>query len=210
MLAVLRPLKLIIDNYEGDGEYVDMPNNLEVPEMGTRKVKFGKNLWIEQEDFMEVPAHKYFRLFPGNEVRLMGAYFVKCTGCEKDADGNVTAVHAEYDPTQKSGSETRKVKSTIHWVNADDCFEATVRLYESLVDTEKGKVNEDGSVNINPDSLTELKDCKLEPALRDVKAYDSFQFVRNGFFNVDSKDSEPGRPVFNRIVTLKSSYKIQK
>ena len=210
MLAVLHPLKLIIDNYEGDGEYVDMPNNLEVPEMGSRKVKFGKNLYIEQEDFMEVPAHKYFRLFPGNEVRLMGAYFVKCVGCDKDADGNVTAVHVTYDPEQKSGAETRKVKSTIHWVNADDCFDATIRLYENLVDEEKGKLDADGNLNLNPNSLTILENCKLEPALKDAKAFDSFQFVRNGYFNVDCRDSEEGRPVFNRIVGLKSSYKVQK
>mgnify|MGYP004517261957 FL=1 len=210
MLAVLHPLKLIIDNYEGDGEYVDMPNNLEVPEIGSRKVKFGKNLYIEQEDFMEVPAHKYFRLFPGNEVRLMGAYFVKCVGCDKDADGNVTAVHVTYDPEQKSGSETRKVKSTIHWVNADDCFDATIRLYENLVDEEKGKLDADGNLNLNPNSLTILENCKLEPALKDAKAFDSFQFVRNGYFNVDCRDSEEGRPVFNRIVGLKSSYKVQK
>ena len=210
MLAVLHPLKLIIDNYEGDGEYVDMPNNLEVPEMGSRKVKFGKNLYIEQEDFMEVPAHKYFRLFPGNEVRLMGAYFVKCVGCDKDADGNVTAVHVTYDHEQKSGSETRKVKSTIHWVNADDCFDATVRLYDNLVDEEKGKLDADGNLNLNPNSLTILENCKLEPALKDAKAFDSFQFVRNGYFNVDCRDSEEGRPVFNRIVGLKSSYKVQK
>ncbi|MCI5793317.1 MAG: glutamine--tRNA ligase/YqeY domain fusion protein [Lachnospiraceae bacterium] len=210
MLAVLHPLKLIIDNYECDGEYVDMPNNLEVPEMGSRKVKFGKNLYIEQEDFMEVPAHKYFRLFPGNEVRLMGAYFVKCVGCDKDSDGNVTAVHVTYDPEQKSGSETRKVKSTIHWVNADDCFDATVRLYENLVDEEKGKLDADGNLNLNPNSLTILENCKLEPALKDAKTFDSFQFVRNGYFNVDCRDSEEGRPVFNRIVGLKSSYKVQK
>lgn len=156
---------------------------------------------------MEIPARKYFRLFPGNEVRLMGAYFVKCTGLEKDEDGRVTAVHVTYDPEQKTGHETRKVKSTIHWVNADDCFDAEVRLYENLVDEEKGKLNEDGSLNLNPDSLTILKDCKLEPALKDAKAYDSFQFVRNGYFNVDSRDSEDGKPVFNRIVSLKSSYK---
>ena len=210
MLAVLHPLRLIIDNYEGDGEYVDMPNNLEMPEMGTRKVRFGKNLYIEQEDFMEEPAHKYFRLFPGNEVRLMGAYFVKCSGCDKDADGNVTAVHVTYDPEQKSGHETRKVKSTIHWVNADDCFDAEVRLYENLVDEEKGKLDAAGNLNINPNSLTVLKDCKLEPSLKDARAYDSFQFVRNGYFNVDCKDSAEGRPVFNRIVGLKSSYKVQK
>ena len=210
MLAVLHPLKLIIDNYEGDGEYVDMPNNLEVPEMGSRKVKFGKYLWIERDDFMEVPAHKYFRLFPDNEVRLMGAYFVKCVGCDKDAAGNVTAVHVTYDPTQKSGQETRKVKSTIHWVNAEDSFDATVRLYENLVDEEKGKLDADGNLNLNPNSLTVLTGCKLEPALKEAEAFDSFQFVRNGFFNVDCRDSKKGEPVFNRIVGLKSSYRIPK
>ncbi len=211
MLAVLHPLKLIIDNYpEGQSEILEMPNNLEVPEMGTRKVSFGRELWIEQEDFMEVPPHKYFRLFPGNEVRLMGAYLVKCVGCDKDADGNVTAVHVTYDPEQKSGSETRKVKGTIHWVNAADCFDATVRLYENLVDEEKGKLDAEGNLNLNPNSLTILEGCKLESALKDVKPYDSFQFVRNGYFCVDSHDSKPGVPVFNRIVGLKSSFKLAK
>ena len=211
MLAVLHPVKLIIDNYpEGQSETLDMPNNLEVPEMGSRKVTFGRNLWIEQDDFMEIPPHKYFRMFPGNEVRLMGAYLVKCTGCDKDADGNVIAVHATYDPEQKSGSETRKVKGTIHWVNADDCFDATVRLYENLVDEEKGKLDAEGNLNLNPNSLTVLEGCKLEPALKDTKAYDSFQFVRNGYFCVDSHDSKPGVPVFNRVVGLKSSFKMPK
>ncbi len=211
MLAVLHPVKLIIDNYpEGVTEELDMPNNLEVPEMGSRCVTFGRELWIEAEDFMEVPPHKYFRLFPGNEVRLMGAYFVTCTGCDKDADGNITAVHCTYDKTQKTGQETRKVKGTIHWVYAGDCFDATVRLYENLVDEEKGKLSDDGTLNLNPDSLTVLEGCKLEPALRDAKPYDSFQFVRNGFFNVDCRDSKEGAPVFNRIVGLKSSFKLNK
>ena len=211
MLAVLHPLKLIIDNYpEGESEMLDMPNNLEVPEMGTRQVSFGRNLWIEQDDFMEVPPHKYFRLFPGNEVRLMGAYLVKCVGCDKDAEGNVTAVHVTYDPEQKSGSETRKVKGTIHWVNAADCFDATVRLYENLVDEEKGKLDAEGNLNLNPNSLTILKGCKLESCLKDCKPYDSFQFVRNGYFCADSHDSKPGAPVFNRIVGLKSSFKLPK
>jgi len=209
MLAVLHPLKLIIDNYpEGQQELLDMPNNLEVPEMGTRKVSFGRELWIEQDDFMEVPPHKYFRLFPGNEVRLMGAYLVTCTGCDKDEEGNVTAVHVTYDPAQKSGSETRKVKGTIHWVNAADCYNATVRLYENLVDEEKGKLDANGNLNLNPNSLTVLTDCKLEAALKDAKPFDSFQFVRNGFFNVDCRDSAEGAPVFNRIVGLKSSFKL--
>ena len=211
MLAVLHPLKLIIDNYpEGESEMLDMPNNLEVPEMGTRQVSFGRNLWIEQDDFMEVPPHKYFRLFPGNEVRLMGAYLVKCVGCDKDAEGNVTAVHVTYDPEQKSGSETRKVKGTIHWVNAADCFDATVRLYENLVDEEKGKLDAEGNLNLNPNSLTILKGCKLESCLKDCKPYDSFQFVRNGYSCADSHDSKPGAPVFNRIVGLKSSFKLPK
>ncbi|MDO4960858.1 MAG: glutamine--tRNA ligase/YqeY domain fusion protein [Eubacteriales bacterium] len=211
MLAVLNPVKLIIDNYpEGQSEELDMPNNLEVPEMGSRKVTFGRELWIEQDDFMENPPKKYFRLFPGNEVRLMGAYFVKCTGVDKDAEGNITAIHGEYDPEQKAGQETRKVKGTIHWVNAADCFEATVRLYENLVDEDKGKLSADGTLNLNPNSLTVLGNCKLEPALKDAKAFDSFQFVRNGFFNVDCKDSEEGAPVFNRIVGLKSSFKLNK
>ena len=211
MLAVLHPVKLIIDNYpEGETEELDMPNNLEVPEMGSRCVTFGRELWIEAEDFMEVPPHKYFRLFPGNEVRLMGAYFVTCTGCDKDADGNITAVHCTYDRTQKTGQETRKVKGTIHWVYAGDCFDATVRLYENLVDEEKGKLSDDGTLNLNPDSLTVLEGCKLEPSLRDAKPYDSFQFVRNGFFNVDCRDSKEGAPVFNRIVGLKSSFKLNK
>lgn len=211
MMAVLKPLKLIIDNWEeGKKEILDIPNNLEVPEMGTRKVSFGRELYIEQDDFMEVPPHKYFRLFPGNEVRLMGAYFVKCVGFDKDEAGNITCVHVTYDPLTKSGSGDpgRKVKGTIHWVNAKDCYRATVRLYENLVDEEKGKLNEDGTLNLNPNSLTVLEDCKLEPALRDAKPYDSFQFVRNGYFNVDARDSREGEPVFNRIVGLKSSFKL--
>ncbi|MDO4266151.1 MAG: glutamine--tRNA ligase/YqeY domain fusion protein [Eubacteriales bacterium] len=213
MMAVLHPLKLIIDNYpEGQTEELEIPNNLEAPEMGSRKLTFGRELWIEQEDFMEVPPHKYFRLFPGNEVRLMGAYFVTCTGLEKDAEGNVTCVHATYDPLTKSGGPDpgRKVKGTIHWVNAADAFAATVRLYENLVDEEKGKLSEDGSLNLNPNSLTVLHNCMLEPALKDAKAYDSFQFVRNGYFNVDCRDSKEGEPVFNRIVGLKSSFKLPK
>ena len=213
MMAVLHPLKLVIDNYpEGQQEELDIPNNLEVPEMGSRKVTFGRELWIEQEDFMEVPPHKYFRLFPGNEVRLMGAYFVKCTGCDKDADGNLVCVHATYDPLTKSGGPDpgRKVKGTIHWVNAADAYKAEVRLYENLIDEEKGKLNEDGSLNLNPNSKQVLTECYLEPALRDAKPYDSFQFVRNGFFNADCHDSKDGAPVFNRIVGLKSSFKLKK
>lgn len=211
LMAILDPVKLVIDNFpEGESEEVEIPLNLEVPEMGVRKVKFGRNLFIERDDFMEVPAHKYFRMFPGNEVRLMGAYYATCTGCEKDENGNVTVIHATYDPTQKSGQETRKVKGTIHWVNADDSYEAVVRLYENLVDEKKGKLNADGTLNLNPNSKTVLEGCRLEACLKDAKPYESFQFVRNGYFTVDSKDSVPGAPVFNRIVGLKSSFKPQK
>lgn len=211
LMAVLDPVKLVIDNYpEGESEEVEIPLNLEVPEMGSRKVRFGRNLFIERDDFMEVPAHKYFRMFPGNEVRLMGAYYATCTGCEKDENGNVTVIHATYDPTQKSGQETRKVKGTIHWVNADDSYEATVRLYENLVDEEKGKLNADGTLNLNPNSKTVLTGCRLEASLKNAKPFESFQFVRNGFFTVDCRDSHEGAPVFNRIVGLKSSFKPQK
>ena len=213
MMAILDPVKLVIDNYpEGQTELLEVPNNLENPELGSRMVPFGRELYIEREDFMEEPPRKYFRLFPGNEVRLMSAYFVTCTGFEKDENGNVTVVHATYDPATKSGSGfcERKVKGTIHWVAAETAKQVEVRLYENIVDEEKGKLNEDGSLNLNPNSLTILKNCYVEPALAEAKAYDSFQFVRNGFFCADCKDSKPGEPVFNRIVSLKSSFKIQK
>ncbi|MGC6177294.1 glutamine--tRNA ligase/YqeY domain fusion protein [Lacrimispora sp. 38-1] len=213
MMAVLDPIKLVIDNYPEDTtEYLDVANNLENPELGERKVPFGKELYIEREDFMEEPIKKYFRLFPGNEVRLMNAYFVTCTGCEKDENGNVTVVHCTYDPETKSGSgfEGRKVKGTIHWVAAATAQEAECRLYENIVDEEKGKLNEDGSLNLNPNSLTVLKHCYVEPSFEGARAYDSFQFVRNGFFCVDCKDSTPEHLVFNRIVSLKSSFKIAK
>ncbi len=210
-MAVLDPIKLVIDNYpEGQVEYLDADNNLENPELGTRKLPFSRELYIERDDFMEEPPKKYFRLFPGNEVRLMNAYFVKCVSYEKDADGNVTVVHCTYDPETKSGSgfEGRKVKGTIHWVSAAEAVKAEVRLYENIVDEEKGVYNEDGSLNLNPNSLTVLKECMVEPSLVEAKAYDSFQFVRQGFFCVDSKDSTPDSLVFNRIVSLKSSFKL--
>jgi len=213
MLAILDPVKLIIDNYpEGETEYLEIENNKEVPEMGTRKIPFGKELYIEREDFYENPPKKYFRLFPGNEVRLMNAYFVTCTGCDKDENGNVIAVHCTYDPATKSGSgfNERKVKGTIHWVSAKEAFNAEVRLYENIIDEEKGVYNEDGSLNLNPNSITVIKNAKLEPELKDAVAYDKFQFVRNGFFCVDSKDSKEGAPVFNRIVSLKSSFVLPK
>ena len=212
MMAVLDPVKLVIDNYPEDQiEELDVPNNLENPELGDRKVPFGRELYIEREHFMENPPKKYFRLFPGNEVRLMGAYFVTCTGCEKDENGNVTVVHCTYDPETKSGSgfTGRKVKGTIHWVAAKTAVKAECRLYENIVDEEKGKLNEDGSLNLNPNSLTIGPEAWIEPALADAKAYDSFQFVRNGYFCADCKDSRPDHLVFNRIVSLKSSFKLK-
>ncbi|MGN8817985.1 glutamine--tRNA ligase/YqeY domain fusion protein [Oribacterium sp. HCP28S3_H8] len=210
LMAVLNPLKLVIDNYpEGQSEMLDIPNNVENEEMGSRQVPFSKELYIEREDFMVEPPKKYKRLYPGNEVRLMGAYFVTCTGYDTDADGNVICVHCTYDPETKSGSgfTGRKVKGTIHWVDAASCGKAPVRLYEQLIDEEKGKLNADGTLNFNPNSLTTVE-ALVEPALMQAKAYDSFQFVRNGFFCVDCKDSAEGHPVFNRIVELKSSFKL--
>ena len=212
VMAVLDPIKLVIDNYpEGQTELLEAPNNLENEALGSRQIPFGRELYIEREDFMEEPPKKYFRLFPGNEVRLMNAYFVTCTGFEKDENGNVTVVHCTYDPETKSGSgfNARKVKGTIHWVYAPEAFRATVRLYENIIDEEKGVYNEDGSLNLNPNSLT-VKECFLEPSLKDAKPYESFQFVRQGFFCVDYKDSRPGEPVFNRVVSLKSSFKLPK
>lgn len=213
MMAALDPVRLIIDNYpEGQTEMLTIPNNLENEELGSRQVPFGRELYIDREDFMEEPPRKYFRLFPGNEVRLMNAYFVKCTGCIKDDTGKVVEVHCTYDPASKGGNspDGRKVKGTIHWVPAGESITAEVRLYENIIDEEKGVYNEDGSLNLNPNSLTVLKNCRLEPAFADVRAYDSFQFVRQGFFCVDAKDSRPEAPVFNRIVSLKSSYVLPK
>ena len=214
MMAVLDPVKLIIDNYpEDQTEMLEVANNLENPEMGTRQVPFGRELYIDREDFMEVPPKKYFRLFPGNEVRLMNAYFVTCTGCVKDENGKVVEVHCTYDPETKCGTgfTGRKVKGTIHWVPAKEAIRAEVRLYENIIDEEKGVYNEeDGSLNLNPNSLTVLKDCFLEPALKDARPYDSFQFVRQGYFCVDARDSKEDAPVFNRIVSLKSSYVLPK
>jgi len=211
VMAILDPVKLIIDNYpEGQIEELEAPNNMENETLGTRKVPFGKELYIEREDFMVEPPKKYKRLYPGNEVRLMNAYFVTCVGYDTDEDGNVTAVHCTYDPVSKGGNspDGRKVKGTIHWVSAQDNVQAEVRLYENIIDEEKGVYNEDGSLNLNPNSLTVLKNCYVEKSLKDAKAYDSFQFVRNGFFCVDAKDSKEGALVFNRIVSLKSSFKL--
>ncbi len=214
MMAVLDPIKLIIDNYpEGQVEYLDVANNLENEALGFRKVPFCRELYIDREDFMEEPPKKYFRLFPGNEVRLMHAYFVKCESFVKDENGNVTEIHCTYDPETKCGTgfTGRKVKGTIHWVPAPYATKAEIRLYENIVDEEKGVYNkEDGSLNLNPNSLTVLKDCYLEPSFDNAKAYDSFQFVRQGYFCVDAKDSRPNALVFNRIVSLKSSFKLPK
>ena len=212
MMAVLDPIKLVIDNYpEGQTEMLDADNNLENPDLLKRQIPFGRELYIERDDFMETPIPKYKRLYPGNEVRLMHAYFVKAVSCEKDEDGKVTVVHCTYDPETKVGTgfTGRKVKGTIHWVPAKEAVTATVRLYENLVDEEKGVYNkEDGSLNLNPNSLTVIENAKLEPALLDVKPYDAFQFVRSGYYNVDVHDSKEGAPVFNRIVTMKSSFRL--
>ena len=213
MMAVLDPIKLVIDNYpEGQSEELPMPNNLENPELGERSMHFSRELWIERDDFMEEPPKKYFRLFPGNEVRLMGAYFVKCVSYEKDSSGRVSVVHCTYDPETKSGSgfEGRKVKGTIHWVDAATAIKCECRLYENIVDEEKGKLDSEGNLNLNPNSKTVIDNCYVEAGLKDSKPYDSFQFVRNGFFCVDCKDSTSEHLVFNRIVSLKSSYVLPK
>lgn len=210
VMAVLDPIKLVITNYpEGEIEYVDAAVNQENPEMGTRKVPFGRELYIDRDDFMIEPPKKYFRLFPGNEVRLMNAYFVTCTDYITDENGNVTEVHCTYDPETKSGTgfTGRKVKGTIHWVEATTAVKAEVRLYENIVDEEKGVYNEDGTLNLNPNSLTILNECYIEPAIKEAKSLDSFQFLRQGYFCVDCKDSKEDHLVFNRIVSLKSSYK---
>ncbi len=210
-MAVLDPVRLIIDNYpEGQTEELEIDNNMENPDLGKRLVPFSRELYIEREDFMIEPPKKYRRLYPGNEVRLMNAYFVTCTGYETDAEGNVTVVHCTYDPESRGGNspDGRKVRGTIHWADAATAVQAEVRLYENIIDEEKGVYNEDGSLNLNPHSLTVLKNCYVEPSLKTAKIYDSFQFVRNGFFCVDAKDSTENHPVFNRIVSLKSSYKI--
>ena len=214
MMAVLDPVKLVIDNYPEDQvEELPIANNLENEELGERMLPFCRELYINRDDFMIDPPKKYFRLFPGNEVRLMNAYFVTCTGYETDEDGNVTVVHCTYDKETRSGSgfNARKVKGTIHWVSARHALKAEVRLYENIIDEEKGVYNkEDGSINVNPNSLTVLKECYVEPNLKDAKALESFQFVRQGYFCVDAKDSSEDHLVFNRIVSLKSSYKPNK
>ena len=213
LMAVMDPIRLVIDNYpEGQVEYLEAPNNMENEALGTRQIPFGKELYIEREDFMVDPPKKYKRMFPGTEVRLMNAYFVTCTGYEADDDGTVRVVHCTYDPETKGGNapDGRKVKGTIHWVEASHAGKAVVRLYENIVDEEKGVYDkETGELNLNPNSLTTLN-AYVEPALMEAKGYDSFQFVRNGFFCADVHDSKEGAPVFNRIVSLKSSFKLPK
>ena len=201
-MAVVDPIKLIIDNYPEDQvEWMDAVNNPENEEMGSRKVPFCKELYIDRDDFMEEPPKKYFRLFPGNEVRLMNAYFVKCVDYKKDENGKVTEVHVTYDPETRSGSgfEGRKVKGTIHWVSARHAVKTEARLYEQLVDEER---------NVNPNSLTVMEECFVEPELAKAQPLDRFQFVRHGYFAVDPKDTTENHLVFNRIVSLKSSFKL--
>ena len=213
MMAILDPIKLVIDNYpEGQVEYLEAPNNMENEELGTRKIPFSGELYIERDDFMAELPKKYKRLYIGNEVRLMNAYFVTCTGYEADDDGTIRVVHCTYDPETKGGNapDGRKVKGTIHWVEASNAGKVEVRLYENIVDEEKGVYNkEDGSLNVNPNSLT-VTSAYVEPELLKAKGYDSYQFVRNGFFCADIHDSREGAPVFNRIVSLKSSFKLPK
>ena len=209
VMAVLDPVKLVIENYpEGETEWLDAPHNLENEALGSRKLAFSRELYIEREDFMIDPPKKYFRLFPGNEVRLMNAYFVTCTGYDVDENGKVTEIRCTYDPETRSGSgfEGRKVKGTIHWVSVAHAVPCEVRLYENIVDEEKGVYNEDGELNLNPNSLTVINNAYVEESLKETTEVEQYQFVRNGFFCLDSKDSKPEKPVFNRIVSLKSSY----
>lgn len=211
MMAILDPVKVVIDNYPEDKEeMLTIPNNIENEELGERSVPFSREIYIEREDFMEEPPKKYFRLYPGNEVRLMNAYFVTCTDIEKDENGNITLIHCTYDPESKGGNspDGRKVKGTIHWVSAKHAKSAEIRLYDNIIDEEKGVFAEDGSINVNKDSLIVINNAMLEPELMNAKAEDRFQFVRNGYFVCDLKDSKEGQPVFNRIVSLKSSFKL--
>lgn len=212
-MAVLHPLRLTVTNYpEGQTEIFEVENHPNHPEMGKREIPFSRDLWIEQDDFMEEKVGKFFRLFPGNEVRLKGAYVVKCTGCVKDADGNVTEVLCEYDPASRGGdpADGRKVKSTIHWVEANEAVDAEVRLYSNLfTDPDPDAADKDFLECLNPDSLEILTGCKIERALAAARAPESYQFMRLGYFCPDSKDSTPEHPVFNRSVSLKDSYKPQ-
>ncbi|OOO00423.1 MAG: glutamine--tRNA ligase [Epulopiscium sp. Nele67-Bin004] len=211
-MAVLKPLKVVITNYPvGEVEYVEVENNAKNPDAGVRLVPFSREIYIEQEDFMEVPAKKYFRLFPGNEVRLKGAYFVKCTDVIKDADGNVVEIHCTYDPETKSGSgfTGRKVKATIHWVSVQDAVPAEFRLFEPLIlDDAPENEGKHFLEQINPNSLEIVQGFIENVAIKSAKPLDKFQFVRHGFFSIDTKYTTDEKLVFNRVVSLKSSFKI--
>ena len=211
VMAVLDPIKVIIDNYPEDQiEYFDVVNNMENEALGSRKVPFGRELYIEREDFMEEPPKKYFRMFPGNEVRLMNAYFVTCTGCEKDENGNVVEVYAEYDPETKGGNtpDGRKVRGTIHWVDANNCLDAEVRLYDNLFTVPDPDTGDRNFLDyLNENSLEVLTGCKAEKNIAGAKAPKSYQFMRHGYFCIDNKDSSPEHLVFNRSVSLKDSFK---
>ena len=224
VMAVLRPVKLTITNYpEGQTELFDVENNPVAENAGTRPVSFSRTLWVEQDDFMEEPVKKYNRLYPGNEVRLKGAYIVRCTGCVKDADGNVTEVLCTYDPDSRGGdpADGRKVKgATLHWVDAANCLDAEVRLYDNLFsDEQPDGPDKDFLECLNPDSLTVLTGCKVEPEMQKVAAeFDkkenrtgtnapTFQFMRLGYFCLDNRDSAADHMVFNRSVSLKDSFK---
>ena len=213
VMAVLDPLKVVIDNYPDDQiEYLDAPNNTENPELGSRKVPFAKEIYIERDDFMEVPVKKYFRMFPGNEVRLMNAYFVTCNSFVKDENGNIVELHCTYDPASRGGNspDGRKVKGTIHWVAAPTAVKATWRKFDNIAEVIDGSIyDENGNLNVNMNSRLEYE-CLVEPSLKDAKAFDRFQFVRKGYFCVDYKDSTADHIVFNRIVSMKSSFKIAK
>ena len=211
VMGVVHPVKLVIDNYpEGLSEEFTVENNPERPEDGVRTVTFSRELWIDQDDFMEIPEKKYFRLFPGNEVRLKSTYVIKCISCEKDDEGNVTLIHAEYDKDSRGGNTTdgRKIKATIHWVDANNCLDAEVRLYDRLFTVESPDLADCDYMDfLNPNSLTIVSNAKVEASLKNTKPSDRFQFLRVGYFCADSKDSAPDHLVFNRAVSLKDSYK---
>ena len=211
VMAVLDPVKVVITNYpEGQIEFMELENNPENPELGTRKVPFGREIYIEREDFMEEPVKKFFRLAPGKEVRLKGAYFVTCTDFVKDENGEITEIHCTYDPETRSGSgfDGRKVKGTLHWVCADDCVEAEARLYDYMMLDNPDDPN--GDMIMNENSIIVRNNCKIEPSIKNAEKGDRYQFMRNGYFCVDTKDSKADALVFNRIVPLKSSFKIKK
>ena len=212
-MAVLDPLKVVIDNYpEGQVEYLEAPNNTENPELGTRMVPFSREIYIERDDFMEEPIKKYYRMFPGNEVRLMNAYFVTCNSFVKDENGKIVELHCTYDPASRGGNspDGRKVKGTIHWVAAPTAVKAIWRKFDNIADASSGSIyDENGNLNVNMESKLEYE-CLVEPSLKEAKAFDRFQFVRKGYFCVDYKDTTEDQLVFNRIVSMKSSFKLPK